>query len=290
MKTHQPVMVEKVIEFLNVRATGVYIDATCGTGHHSRAILEATGGNCTMICIDKDFRAIQRAKEYLSEFSTRVIFVNDGFENIEKIVRNIGIKKADGILFDLGFSSEQISSSQAGFGFKQNGPLDMRYDKNLPVSAWDVINRFSKKEIARILEDFGEVKDAEKLATLICTERKNKPFETTREFADFIARHRKSRKKVHPATQIFQAIRMYVNNEIENLKAGLEGAVNVLISGARIVVITYHSIEDRIVKRFMKTNKNVRLITKKVIVPDEIEKAVNLSSRSAKMRVAEVVN
>lgn len=287
---HQPVMVEKVIEFLVIKPDGIYIDATCGTGNHSRAIIEATNGNCTMICIDKDYRAIQRAKEHLSEYLNRVIFVNDGFENIQRIVCDLGINKAHGILFDLGFSYEQISSSEAGFGFRQNGPLDMRFDKSSTLSAYDVINRFSKNELRKILEEFGEIKDAEKLATFICNERKNKPFETTREFADFIAKHRKSRKTIHPATQVFQAIRIYVNNEIENIKAGLEGAVNILVSGARMVVISYHSIEDRVVKRFMKMNGRLKILTKKVLVSDKFEMAINLSARSAKMRVAEVIN
>lgn len=286
---HQPVMVESVIRFLNVQPHGIYIDATCGSGNHSRSILEAAGGNCKVLCIDKDARAIERAKENLSEFADRVIFVNDGYENIEKIVHSLKIEKPQGILFDLGFSFEQISMPEAGFGFRQEGPLDMRYSKNSPVSAYDVINKFPENEIKKILEEFGEIRDAEKLAGLICKERKNKPFETTRQFADFIARHRKTRKTIHPATQVFQAIRIYVNNELENIKAGLQGAVKILAFGARIVVISYHSLEDRIVKNFMKTNERIKMITKKVIVPDEIERVVNPSARSAKMRVAEVV-
>ncbi|MCX7706277.1 MAG: 16S rRNA (cytosine(1402)-N(4))-methyltransferase RsmH [bacterium] len=287
---HQPVMVEKVVEFLNVQPDCVYIDATCGTGNHTRAIIEAADGNCKMVCIDKDPRAIERAKEYLRDFSDRIIFINDGFENIEKIFRDAGLDRAHGILFDLGFSFEQISSGEAGFGFKQDGPLDMRFNKNSLITAYDVINRFPKNEIEKIFEEFGEIKDAKKLAHLICMERKNKPFETTREFADFITKHRKSKKTIHPATQVFQAIRIFVNNEIENLKMGLAGAVNVLASGARIVVISYHSIEDRIVKKFMKTNERIKMVTKKVIVPDNLEVVINPRARSAKMRVGEVIN
>ncbi|MCM8764690.1 MAG: 16S rRNA (cytosine(1402)-N(4))-methyltransferase RsmH [Candidatus Omnitrophica bacterium] len=289
MKEHRPVLVDKVIEFLNVRPGRVYIDATCGTGHHSRSILEFAGGNCTMICIDKDPRAIARAKKYLADFSDRTIFINDGFENIEKILQNIKIEKASGILFDLGFSFEQISDPDAGFGFRQSGLLDMRFDTRTSITAKDVINTFPRESIENILREFGEIRDAERIARDICSERKIRPFETTRELADFIARRRKYNRGIHPATQVFQALRIYINRELENLKAGLEGAVKILASGARIVVISYHSLEDRIVKNFMKTNSRIRMITKKVITPDELEKAVNFSARSAKMRVGEVL-
>ncbi|MCM8764070.1 MAG: 16S rRNA (cytosine(1402)-N(4))-methyltransferase RsmH [Candidatus Omnitrophica bacterium] len=289
MKEHRPVLVDKVIEFLNVRPGCIYIDATCGTGHHSRAILEAVGGMCTVICIDKDSRAIARAKKYLANFSDRTIFINDGFENIEKILQGAKIEKASGVLFDLGFSFEQISDPEAGFGFRQNGPLDMRFDTKSSITAMDVINRFSKESIKNILKKFGEIKDAERIASDICRARKIKHFETTKELADFISQRRKYNRSIHPATQVFQAIRIYVNRELENLKTGLEGSIKVLVPGARIVVISYHSLEDRIVKNFMKKNSRIKMITKKVIVPDELEKAVNFSARSAKMRVGEVL-
>lgn len=287
MKQHKPVMVEKVIEFLKVQPDRLYIDATCGTGHHTRAILEYTKGRCKVICIDKDERAITRAKEYLADFSQKVIFVNDGFENLARIMKDTETKKADGILFDLGFSYEQISDSEAGFAFSTDGPLDMRYDRNSSISAYDVVNKFPFESIKRIFSEFGEIKDAEKIARLICERRKTKPFETTREFADFISQNRKHKKNIHPATQIFQAIRIYVNNELENIKKGLEAATKVLFSGARLVVISYHSLEDRLVKNFMRFSPYLKVITKKVVVPDKIEKKINPCSRSAKMRVAE---
>ncbi|MCM8822778.1 MAG: 16S rRNA (cytosine(1402)-N(4))-methyltransferase RsmH [Candidatus Omnitrophica bacterium] len=289
MKEHRPVLVDKVIEFLNVRPGCIYIDATCGAGHHSRSILEFAGGNCTVVCIDKDPRAVARAKKYLADFSDRTIFINDGFENIKKILQDLKIEKASGILFDLGFSFEQISDPDAGFGFRQSGPLDMRFDTKSSITARDVINRFSKESIKNILRGFGEIRDAERIARNICSERKIKPFETTRELADFIARRRKHNRGIHPATQVFQAIRIYVNRELENLEAGLEGAVKILAPGARIVVISYHSLEDRIVKNFMRTNSRIKMITKKVIVPDEMERMVNPSARSAKMRAGEVL-
>ncbi len=282
-------MVEEIINFLNPQPGYVYIDATCGTGHHSRAILEYTNKGCTMICVDKDPRAIMRAQKYLADFSGSVIFINDGFENIERIMQETGIKKANGILFDLGFSSEQISDPEAGFGFRQDGPLDMRFDRNYGISAYDVVNRFSKEQLRRILFTFGEIKEAERIARLICDERKKKFFETTRELADFLAKNIRKRTGIHPATRVFQAIRIFVNRELENLETALKGALNILASGARIIVISYHSLEDRIVKNFFKSEKRINVLTKKPVVPGKIEKTMNPSARSAKMRVGEVL-
>lgn len=283
-------MVKQVLEYLNPQEGGMYIDATCGSGHHARAILEHTDGKAKIICIDKDPRAILRAKKYLEQFSDSVIFVNDGFENIEQIVKRINAERISGILFDLGFSSEQISDSEAGFGFRQDGMLDMRFNPESPVSAYDVVNSYPEYEIKRILFEYGEMKDAEKIAHLICEERKKRTIRTTRQLADLIASCRKKRGNIHPATQVFQAIRIYVNNELENLKSGLNGALKVLMPGGRIVVISYHSLEDRIVKKFMKSSNKLRMLFKKVIVPDHMEKVINPCARSAKMRVAEVIN
>ncbi len=289
MKEHIPVLKESVIQYLNVQKGGIYIDATCGTGHHTKAILEHTDGNCRVICIDKDERAILRAKEFLSEFLEKIIFVNDGFENIEKIMSKISIEKADGILFDLGFSSEQISDPDAGFGFINDGPLDMRFDKNGSITAGDVVNRYTTQQLTSIFSQYGQMRDAERIARLICQERKERPFQSTRQLADFIARNRRKKGRIHPATQVFQAIRIYINRELENLETGLRSAVNILRTGARIVVISYHSLEDRIVKNFMKSEERIKVITKKPVAPDNLEKVLNLSSRSARMRVAEVI-
>ncbi|HOL50311.1 MAG TPA: 16S rRNA (cytosine(1402)-N(4))-methyltransferase RsmH, partial [bacterium] len=271
---HQPVMVGKVLFFLNVRPGCVYIDATCGTGHHARAILEKAKCECRVLCVDKDHRAIERAKEYLREFLDRVIFVRDGFENIQEIIKRLNIDKISGILFDLGFSSEQISDPGMGLGFRQDALLDMRFDQSSPVSAYDVVNKWPEKNLEEIFRLYGEMRDAKRIARLICKERKIKPFETTRHLADFIARYRRTRKSIHPATQVFQAIRICVNNELENLKAGLEGSLKLLAPGARIVVISYHSLEDRIVKNFMRTKEQLKVLTKKPVVPDEMEKSI----------------
>jgi len=284
-------MLNWVIRYLDPKTGAVYIDATCGTGHYSYAILEKTSGGCTMICIDKDPRAIARAGRYLEKFSNNVIFVRDGFENLLEIVKNLNINnKPLGILFDLGFSREQILDQSAGFGFHRDGPLDMRFNPQAGISARDVINTFSANELAHIFSRYGEVRNPIKIARLICDERKKKKFETTREFADFIASHFHERGNIHPATKIFQAIRIYVNNELENLSAGLKAALKVLPSGGRIIVISYHSLEDRIVKIFMKTTPNVKMLLKKPIVPAADEKKNNPSARSAKMRVAEVIS
>lgn len=282
-------MLDRVIEYLNPQPGCVYVDATCGTGHYSYAIMEKTSGNCTVVCIDKDPRAIMRAKQYLKEFSESVIFVRDGFENLLEILKNFKINTISGILFDLGFSYEQISDPDAGFGFRQNGPLDMRFNPELGISAADVINNFSISQLSEIFKEYGELNNSTKITRLICEERKKKRFETTKQLADFIAECNPLRKGIHPATRIFQAIRIYVNNELENLKVGLGAAVKVLTSGGRIVVISYHSLEDRIVKNFMRKAHNLKILLKKPAVPDEHEKEINPSSRSAKMRVAEMI-
>jgi 16S rRNA (cytosine1402-N4)-methyltransferase len=282
-------MVDKVIEYLNPQPGCIYIDATCGTGHYSRVILEKTSGKCKIVCIDKDPRAIMRAKEYLKEFSENIVFIRDGFENLLGIMRKLKINAPSGILFDLGFSCEQISDSSAGFGFRQDGPLDMRFNPESGISAMDVINKFSALELAEIFRKYGELNNSLRIARLICEERKRRKFETTRQLSDFIAAHYSSRKNIHPATKIFQAIRIYVNDELENLFKGLNSAAEILAEGGRIIVISYHSLEDRIVKKFMKETPNIRALLKKPIVPDEYEKRSNPSSRSAKMRVAEVI-
>jgi len=282
-------MVEKVLFFLNVKPGCLYIDATCGTGHHSRAILEKTEGKCIVLCMDKDYRAIVRARRYLREFLDSIIFVRDGFENIEKIISILNINEVSGILFDLGFSTEQISDPEVGLGFRQDSILDMRFDQSSSITAYDVVNKWSEKDLEEIFRNYGEMKDAKKIARLICKERKTSLFETTRQLADFIARCRRTKKTIHPATQVFQAIRICVNNELEHLKAGLEGSLKILGTGARIVVISYHSLEDRIVKNFMRTKEQLKVLTKKPVVPDEIEKSINKSARSAKLRAAEVL-
>ncbi len=283
-------MVDDVIKYLNPQPGHIYIDATCGTGNHSYFILRKTSGRCTLICIDKDPRAIMRARSYLKEFSENVIFVRDGFENILEIVKNLKIDIPSGILFDLGFSYEQISNGSAGFGFRQDGPLDMRFDPETGISARDVVNNFSVDKLAELLKKYGELKNSLRIARLICEERKRRKFETTRHLSDFIATCGISGKGIHPATRVFQAIRIYVNNELENLSAGLNSAAKILMQGGRIVVISYHSLEDRIVKNFMRKTHNLKILTKKPIVPDEYEKKTNPSSRSAKMRAAEVIS
>ncbi len=284
---HYPVMKEKVLELLNPKEGGIYVDATSGYGGHSKYILENSAKNIFLYCIDKDDDAIENLKRNLIEFKNFKA-IKGGFENLTEILKNENVKKIDGIIFDLGFSIYQIKNPERGFSFSVDGPIDMRYDIEQNLNAKEILNKWSAKDLIYIFKNYGEIKNPERIVSKIIERRKKIEFETTREFADFISSitHRE-RKKIHPATKFFMALRIATNNEFANLKDGLNQAVNLLKENGRIIVITFHSLEDRIVKRFLKNRDDIKIITKKVIIPDEEEIRKNPESRSAKLRAGE---
>lgn len=284
---HYPVMKEKVIEYLNLKECGVYIDATCGYGGHSREILEK-GRNIFLFCIDKDKEAINMLQENFKEFSN-FIAICGGFENLKKLVGEKYFGKIDGILFDLGFSYNQVKDGRRGFSFQVEGPLDMRYDTSQRLTSWEIVNQWGRKNLIWIFKNYGEIKRPEKIVDKIIERRKKKKFDTTKEFADFILRNYREKKGIHPATKFFMALRIAVNDELNCLKKGLREGEELLKKGGRFVIITFHSLEDRIVKKFFKNSSNLKALTKKPVLPEKEEIEVNRQSRSAKLRVAEKI-
>jgi len=270
---HIPVLKKEVIEYLNPKPNENFIDATLGFGGHTRAILEKIKPNGKVLGIEVD-------PEKKVEME-RLELVHDSYSNLERIVK----EKYDGILFDLGFSSYEIEKSGKGFSFQKNEFLDMRYSGE-GLTAYEIVNSFSEKEIEKILREYGEERKSRKIAKAILRERKKGKIKTTFQLAEIIKKEVKG-GRIHPATRTFQALRIKVNDELNNLKKGLEQSLKVLKKGGKIVVISYHSLEDRIVKRFFKEN-NLNILTKKPIRPSLTEIRENPKSRSAKLRAAKI--
>jgi 16S rRNA (cytosine1402-N4)-methyltransferase len=284
-ENHYPVLKEEVKKWINLKENGIYVDCTVGAGGHAKYLLSSMK-NIFLIGLDKDEEMIEIAKENLKEFRNFKL-IKGGFENIKEIIDGENIKEVDGILFDLGFSKLQIKDPEKGFSFMIDGPLDMRYDKNLNLRAYDILNFWDKKDLIYIFKNYGEIANCERIVNRIIERRKKKKFETTREFADFICENFRERKKIHPATRFFLALRIAVNDELNCLKNGLKNSLSILKNGGRILVISFNSLEDRIVKNFFRERKEIKVLTKKPIVPTEEEIKKNPLSRSAKLRVGE---
>lgn len=287
---HLPVMQEEVIEMLKPRQNGVYIDATVGPGGHSEEILEHIGPAGVLIGIDRDDEALKMAEKRLSD--RRVVLKRGSFADMESMIHAEGISSVDGVLFDLGLSMLQLKSPDKGFSFASDGRLDMRMDRRQKLSAWDVVNRYPEKEIERILREFGEERLSRKIARAITTRRQKKSIDTCSELSALVEGVYGGRGRFHPATRTFQALRIEVNRELDQLRAGLEATSRLLKSNGRLCVISYHSLEDRIVKHFMAESSRkglFRVITKKPLVPSTEEIRSNPSSRSAKLRSAEKI-
>ncbi|HNS31395.1 MAG TPA: 16S rRNA (cytosine(1402)-N(4))-methyltransferase RsmH [bacterium] len=282
---HYPVLKEQVLHYLNIKKGGIYIDATCGRGGHSGYILKSDS-SIFLYGIDKDMQAIREVSENLSGFENFKA-LHCGFENIDNFLEQESISRIDGILFDIGFSTNQIKDSERGFSFQTDGPIDMRYDTDSPLTAWEIINKWDRNNLIWIMENFGEIRNAKKLADAIILRRKRKNFTTTLELADFISGYYGYRKKIHPATKVFMSLRIAVNNELASLAEGLKKAEKALSSEGRLVVISFHSLEDRIVKKFMRGSSDMTVLTKKPVTADEEELQLNPESRSAKLRAAE---
>lgn len=291
MYKHIPVLLNEVITHLQPEPNKSFIDGTVGQGGHAEAILSVLPGGRQkrLLAIDRDKRNLEVAKARLTRFGEAVVFVHDSFANMKPHATAHGFDQVDGILLDLGFSSAHVDDPQRGFSFQSDGPLDMRYDTSQSLTAATIVNEWDESELARIFRQYGEEKMASKIARAIVEERRKRPFERTIELSECVEGVVKRRGKIHPATQVFQALRIAVNDELGALSRALPDAVELLKSGGRLVIISFHSLEDRMVKAFMKERSDLQVITKHVITPSEEEVKANPRSRSAKLRVAEKV-
>ena len=286
MDRHVPVLYEQSLEFLEIRPDGIYVDATFGAGGHSRGILERlrTG---RLIALDADPSAAARAQPLAGATFT---FVPSNFREISSVLDRLEIDLIDGVLYDLGVSSMQFDEGSRGFSFRESAPLDMRMDPRLDLSAYDILTTFSERELADIFFHYGQERAARRIARVIVQRRAAGTLpDTTVEFAQMISGllHRPGRReRIHPATRVFQALRIAVNDELDALRDGLDAAVGRLRTAGRIVAISFHSLEDRIVKHTFREDDRLDELTRKPVVPDEEEIARNARARSAKLRAA----
>lgn len=304
---HIPIMVDEVTKGLKIRDDGVYVDGTIGGGGHSLEIIKniKTG---MLIGIDQDEDALRKAKQVLSSYKDKLVLVHNNYENLDSILRDNKIKKIDGVLLDIGVSSYQLDKSSRGFSYNKNAKLDMRMDKTGTFTAWDIVNKYREKDLERIIWDYGEERWARRIAQFIVAERQASPIDTTFDLVDAIKKAIPKKVRMeghHPAKKTFQAIRIEVNRELEVLENSIKKTVGLLKPGGRLAIITFHSLEDRIVKdsfRYLykdcicppqlpkcicEKTREIEIITRKPIVPSKDEIANNPRSRSAKLRIAE---
>lgn len=300
---HIPVLCKEAIYYLNCQAKeGVFVDATVGLGGHAKEILNATSKSSILIGLDLDAKCLEIASRRLSKFGKRVILHQGNYKDIDLILNNLGISKVQGMLFDVGVCSYHFKENQRGFSFKdaKDAPLDMRFDETSKrLKASDIINRYKEVDLERIFREFGEERWARRIARGIIRHRKKEKIMTVDKLVGCIYSsipNLSTRFKIHPATRVFQALRIEVNSELENLKCVLSKITDYLDKGARVCVISFHSLEDRIVKHSFKelsrkeddnSNPRLKIITKKPILVSDEERILNSRARSAKMRVAE---
>ena len=305
---HKSVLLDETIESLNIKPNGIYVDGTLGGGGHSYEIAKRLTDGGRLIGIDQDEDAIRAAKERLSEFADRVTIVRDNYCNMPRVLDELGISKVDGILLDIGVSSYQLDEAERGFTYKQDAPLDMRMDQRQEMTAKDIVNGYSEEDLYRIIRDYGEDKFAKNIAKHIVQARQIKPVETTFELDEIIKAAIPMKFRAtggHPAKKTFQAIRIELNRELEVLDESIDAMTDLLNDGGRLCIITFHSLEDRIVKTRFRKNENPctcppdfpvcvcgkkpkgRVITRKPIVPDEEELEENKRAKSPKQRVFE---
>ena len=310
MAEHVPVLLEECISMLNIRPEGIYVDGTLGLGGHSAAIAARLSPTGRLIGIDRDETALARASQRLAEYAPLVTLVHGSFGHLEEILEELGIPAVDGMLFDLGVSSPQLDEAERGFSYRLDAPLDMRMDRTQSLTARDVVNTYDEAELSRILFQYGEEKYARRISAAVVRRRAEKSIETTGDLVDIIRTAMPAaalREKQHPAKRSFQAIRIEVNGELREVEQMMASAPDRLRPGGRLCVITFHSLEDRIVKQgisrcehgctcpreapvctcgFHQTLKN---LTGKPILPSPVEQAANPRARSAKLRAAERV-
>ena len=300
---HIPVLLNEVVESIAPKDGGVYVDGTFGAGGYTRAVLDAA--DCTVYAIDRDPDAIREGQKLVDAYKGRLHLLHGTFGEMAELVRGEGVDFVDGVMLDIGVSSMQIDRAERGFSFQKDGALDMRMSQN-GLSAADVLNTFGEREIADIIYKYGEERFSRRIAAAVVEQRKTAPFKTTLEFADLIRRtvpHK--REDIDPATRSFQALRIYVNDELGQLESGLSAAHDLLKAGGRMAIVSFHSLEDRIVKTFMqeksgktanpsrympvveKQAATLKTITKKPILPTDSETKFNPRARSARLRVAE---
>ena len=306
---HYSVLLNECIEALNIRPDGIYVDGTLGMGGHSEQIAKRlTTGR--LIAIDRDEMALGRARERLAPYAERITFVHGNFRDLPQLLADAGVTGADGMLFDLGVSSPQLDNPERGFSYMADAPLDMRMDRSEGITAWFIVNKWPEEKLKRILYDFGEERCAPRIAQAIVRRRETAPIDTTLELVDVIRSAMPAaalREKQHPAKRSFQAIRIAVNDELGSISELLDHAVDLLNPGGRLAVISFHSLEDRIVKNAIASREHgctcprefpvctcgfvqtLRSVTRKPILPSPQELEENPRSRSAKLRVAERV-
>jgi 16S rRNA (cytosine1402-N4)-methyltransferase len=287
VEKHIPVMLTETLFYLRAKENGVYFDGTLGSGGHSQALLEKHP-KIKIIAFDQDQTAISYCQENLFFSTKNIIFVNDNFANLPQHLGRLNISRVDGFLFDLGLSSGQLTDIERGFSYRQDSPLDMRMNQQAKLTAQEIINNYSYQELADIFFKYGEEYKAKKIARRICQTRKKKKITTTQQLVGIITGCFSRKGIKHPARRVFQALRIAVNQELVNLSQGLEKAFQFLNVEGRIVVISYHSLEDRIVKQIFKKYSelgNYQILTKKPLVPGVQEVTNNHRARSAKMRV-----
>lgn len=302
--SHTPVLLQEVLTYLKPHPDGLYVDATAGGGGHSRAVLEASAPSGRVLSLDADPIAVSRIRSHLGEFGLRSQSVHANFRNLAEEAGRSGFYPADGVLLDLGLSSDQLHSPDRGFSLLSDGPLDMRFDPSAPVTAADLVNDLDEVELADLIYRYGEERHSRRIARAVIRSR---PLYTTGQLAAVIAATVGRRERIHPATRTFQALRIAVNDELGALEAVLPQAVAVLRPAGRLLVISFHSLEDRIVKQFMQRESrdcicppevltcvcghraSLKVITRKPVRPGAGEVAANPRSRSAKLRVAERV-
>ena len=287
MSKHLPVLLDEVIQFLDPKPGGRFIDATLGAGGHTRAILERTSPDGQVVAIDQDESALSSAREMLESFGSRLVFVHANFREVRAVAEAHGFTGCDGVLADVGMSSMMVDDPSRGFSFMREGPLDMRMDRSQPLTAAEVVNHYSEKEIADILYTYGEERRSRPIARSIVRSR---PLMRTTDLVAAIQRVTGAPRhgQIHPATRTFQALRIHVNDELKSLETFLDSSVAVVRPGGRVVVIAFHSLEDRIVKqKFRASAVPGRALTKKVVTAPEEEVQRNPRARSAKLRVWE---
>ena len=305
LEYHKPVLFDEVMENIISEGDAVYVDCTVGGGGHTEGMLERSSTESKVIGIDQDKEAINFAKERLKKYGNKIEIFQDNFRNLDTVIYLAGHNKVDRILMDIGVSSNQLDNLERGFSYRYDAKLDMRMDRNLKISAYEVVNDFSEKEIADILYKYGEEPKSRKIAKNIVEYRKNKKIETTLELSEIIIKSIGKSMKKHPSKRTFQAIRIFVNKELEVLEEALDKAVNLLNNNGKLLVITFHSLEDRMVKEKFREYENPctcppeipvcvcnkkslgKVITKKPIIAKESELNENNRAHSAKLRIFE---